>query len=221
MVVDSIIELQWELAKACSSANQSKILELMQSGIDINTQDVNGRTLLIWSCMFENMNLYILNYVNLVKYLISNDTKIDLQESNGKTALMWASTHNTESDNNLTIVNFLLKANANIDIKDHEGNTSLMLAIKSGNLRTIRVLLIYSPDLKSINNNGKSVVELAQEQVCGEIYNIVKDYINKLTLRGCFFHWRNTKIKPDYDDKVRKYINLPKEIAYNIIKFCL
>lgn len=48
------------LIKAASTGNYQKILTLIEKGLNINEQDINGTTYLIWACMFYNMNLYIL-----------------------------------------------------------------------------------------------------------------------------------------------------------------
>jgi ankyrin repeat protein len=88
----SLIAQQFNaLADAVIKKDTTKIEQLLQSGVDINTQHpASGTTVL----MIASSYYY---YDQMVEYLISKGANVNLKDSEGKTALLWASSNSLEN----------------------------------------------------------------------------------------------------------------------------
>ena len=84
--------------------------------INLNHQDEQGCTVLMYACMYE-----FSSYIAL--YLLSKDIDVNLQDEQGNTALVYAC---QSGSNNLPL--YLLKANANANLYSMENNSPLALA---------------------------------------------------------------------------------------------
>lgn len=105
-----------KLADAVIKKNTIKIEQLLQSGVDINTQQpASGTTVL----MIASSYYY---YDHMVEYLISNGANVNLKDSEGKTALLWASSNSLE---NATI---LISNGAKVNESANDGMTPFIQA---------------------------------------------------------------------------------------------
>lgn len=93
---------------------------------DINTQDEDGFTALIWASAA--------GYTDIVSALIDIGAD-DIQNNRGDTALILASYWG-----HVAIVKILIRAGANVDTKNNNGDTALMLADSRGNVEAVRLL---------------------------------------------------------------------------------
>lgn len=130
--------------------NQFDIVKLLiQNGVNINTQDVNGDTPLHKAV--ENKNEEITAFLLKQKLIAVNTSN-----NKGKTPL-----HLAVCDN-YSHINFLLIENgANINAQDANGNTPLHEAIQNGNQGTTDLLLRYNANVNIQNNHGHSPLHIA------------------------------------------------------------
>ena len=112
-----------QLADAVIEKDTAKINQLLQSGVDINTQHPTSGTTVL---MIASSYYY---YDGIVKYLISKGANVNLKDKEGKTALLWASSNSLE---NATI---LISNGAKVNEAANDGMTPFLqatLGVSSG-----------------------------------------------------------------------------------------
>ena len=112
-----------QLADAVIEKDTVKISQLLQSGIDINTQHpISGTTVL----MIAGSYYY---YDDIVKFLIRKGADVNLKDNEGKTALLWA------ASNSLPNAKILVEHGAKVNIAANDGMTPFLqatLGVSSG-----------------------------------------------------------------------------------------
>jgi len=104
------------LADAVIEKDTTKIEQLLQSGVDINTQHpTSGTTALMIASSY-----YF--YDNMVEFLIRKGAKLNLQDSEGRTALLWA------ASNSLPNAKILVANGAKVNIAANDGMTPFIQA---------------------------------------------------------------------------------------------
>jgi ankyrin repeat protein len=177
--------------------NLAMVNFLIKNGADVNAVDKAGNTALMLAAKNGNITLLLQNKdkaeaalkdvdVDIVKLLLDNKADVNVVAKDGTTALMLAAeVGNTE------IVKSLLDkgANANItrtqngeiltdgpndtSVKITRGTNSLNLAISSGNLETVRLLLphVSKEVLNTRDNNGMTPLMIAAKSNNTEMVN--------------------------------------------------
>src|SRR5581483_2894385 len=105
---------------------------------DINIQDAQGNTALIWTVRR--------GYTGIVMMLLNNGADVNMQDHAGNTALIWAT-----YDGRKEIVELLLNKNANVNIQAKNGNTALILATRYGHKKIVKMLRQKKPKLISFD----------------------------------------------------------------------
>lgn len=90
----------------------SEVKKILAKGVNINEQDENGYTALIWSCSYSTRDIYR----DAAKLLIAEGADITIQANDGNTAIIEAAENSTE------IFNMLLEKGADIHIKKADGS---------------------------------------------------------------------------------------------------
>lgn len=142
---------------------QMKIL--FDTGINVNCQDNNGMTVLMYASHTDNYKL--------AKVFLDAGADVNLQSDSGKTALMFA-VCNESGKNTESLLQSLLDAGANVNLKDDDGKTTLIYAAesgyeswKNGNNRlaeTIKSLLAANADATIKDKEGKTALMYAIEK---------------------------------------------------------
>lgn len=148
-------------------ANQNetdKVVDLLRRGMDVNTTDPQGNSLLMIAVRGNNLEL--------VRFLLDNRANPQRRNRYGDTALMiaalqghkeivrlmverkidlnhggWNPLHYAAFEGRAEIISLLLAAGADINQKAPNGYTSLMLAARNGHLEAVRVLVGANADL--------------------------------------------------------------------------
>ena len=135
-------------------AELEAVKKLTSDGVDVNCIDfVNGKTALIYSMKYEN--------VNIVKLLIDAGAYVDCTDYDGWTALMY-------SIGNIEITRVLIDAGADLNRQDCDEKTALMYAVKYANndeeenedneykdkYNTVKLLIDAGADLNYEDNIG-------------------------------------------------------------------
>jgi len=90
---------------------------LLAEGADVNAQDRNGQTALIWNTRFGG--------IDTMKILLANvDIDVNIQDKKERTALIWASRVSRKEKVKILLEN----ANIDLNIQDKHGSTALGLA---------------------------------------------------------------------------------------------
>jgi len=112
-----------QLADGVIEKDTVKIEQLLQSGVNINTQHPTSGTTVL---MIASSYYY---YDDMVEFLIQKGAKLDLQDSEGKTALLWA------ASNSLPNAKILVANGAKVNIAANDGMTPFLqatLGVSSG-----------------------------------------------------------------------------------------
>ena len=194
-----------QLADAVIEKDTIKIDQLLQSGVDINTQhQTSGTTVL----MIASSYYY---YDNEVEFLIRKGAKLDLQDNDGKTALIWASSNsfpnakilvtnganvNLAANDGMTpflqatlgvssgkvtieICDLLRKKGANINAsltkKSAMSWTALHYAVINGDVELVKYLIKYGANVNKATGEGSTPLYLAEIGNQDEIIKILKN----------------------------------------------
>ena len=112
-----------QLADAVINKDTVKINQLLQSGVDINTQHPTSGTTVL---MIASSYYY---YDEMVAYLIRKGADVNLRDNEGKTALLWA------ASNSLPNAKILVEHGAKVNIAANDGMTPFLqatLGVSSG-----------------------------------------------------------------------------------------
>ncbi len=150
-----------DIMKAIRNENAFEVNNLLESGIDIDYQDMSGNTALLEALKCEIYNGLIIGY------LISYKANVNIANSAGETPLMCACNIIIEN-NDITpegeweirkdIIESLLNCGADLNAKNTVGETSLIYAIDSGCVKTIGLLLSRKINANTVNINGQNVL---------------------------------------------------------------
>lgn len=140
---DSIFE-------AALSGMRDEVIRMLDKGSDINGQDKDGRTVLMYASYD--------GHSELIRDLLNRSAKVNLQDLYGRTALMLASSGPFPD-----AVKLLLDHNADPNIVDKEEHFSaLMYAAAEGQLEVVKILLKYQADPKLKDVDGDDAVTFAR-----------------------------------------------------------
>lgn len=90
----------------------TEVKKVLAEGTDINQQDKNGYTALIWACSYGSRE----NYREAAKLLISEGADINIQANDGNAAIIEAAGDSPE------IFNLLVEKGADINVKKNDGS---------------------------------------------------------------------------------------------------
>ena len=115
--LNSIFPQQFnQLADAVIEKDTIKINQLLQSGVDINTQHKGTSTTVL---MIASSYYY---YDGIVDFLIEKGGNVNRQDNDGKTALLWA------ASNSLPNAEILVANGADVNIAANDGMTPFLQA---------------------------------------------------------------------------------------------
>ena len=159
---DTSQSLEKELLK--DYINESKIQKIIDSGININTKDEKGKTILFKLCQKRR--------IEAIKVLIKNGIEIDAEDNHGNTVLFEAA-----SNSDGMMIRFLLSNGASINYVNSSGRTIIQDVALEGNHKIFQILLSHGADLNYRDNYGKTVLFDAVE---GGDIDIVKEILNNI-----------------------------------------
>jgi ankyrin repeat protein len=176
---NSLELLQKELLK--NKIDNGKVEKLLKSGIDINSTDEKGRTILFPLCAkkkIDAIKILIENGIDLnkedrygktvlneaisksdglmIRFLIDNGIPIDSINSTGRTILQ-----DVALEENYKVFQILMKYNPNFDMKDSYGRTVLFDAVNGGDLNILREVLNHIEDIDLKDVEGQSALFIA------------------------------------------------------------
>ena len=102
----------------------AEVKRLIEEGTDVNAQDNEGWTALMWALEY--------GHTEVVKLLIEEGADVNAKDKKGFTALMYSS-----REGNTEIVKLLIEAGADVNAKDKDGFTAFMWAFESKEIRKL------------------------------------------------------------------------------------
>ena len=133
------------------SSNPELVKALIDSGSDVNAQNMAGETPIILCRDSKNVTL-----------LIKAGSFVNAVDKHGKTALIYCADAYSSDSDALKRAKVLLNAKCDVDIQDSEGKTALMYAVVSdGRAKTVKLLLEHGVNIDLLDNNGRPATAYA------------------------------------------------------------
>lgn len=170
-----------DLLQAVESNDLATTTRLLQRGMDINTSDRNGNTLLMIAARngaTEILDLLLTNRVSLLKQNKYGDTAMMLAALNGRHDAVlrlfragaesnpetgWTPLIYATFNGHATIVQVLLDAGVAIDARAPNGDTALMVAARNGHEDVLRLLLERGANPLLSDRAGLRARQLAEQ----------------------------------------------------------
>jgi ankyrin repeat protein len=147
-----------DLLKALEDNNTAEVTAILQKGMDVNTVDRSGNSLLILAVQKGNNEL--------VSFLLAHRARVRVRNQHGDTPLMfaalkgnieiakllvaagaevnhagWTPLTYAAFEGHHQVVDFLIKQGAEVDARAPNQATALMLASRNGHLETVKILV--------------------------------------------------------------------------------
>lgn len=168
-----------KLIKTVLYKGVSEIEKVLSEGVDINQQDKDGYTALIWACSYSSRD----TYRESARLLISKGADVNIQAKDGNAAIIEAAGNSSE------IFDLLLDSGADMNVKKEDGTGAyyncmvhLLLygrEITENDLELVRLLLAnganvdeapvsgelqgYTPLIFAVRENNLEIVKLLIE----------------------------------------------------------
>jgi len=167
---------------ALNTGNYELIEQLLETGIDGDIPDANGRTVLVYAVLTRNRQLFdealahgsnpnifdnegrtaliyalLTDNIPFFKKLVKI-TDVNIKDDRGNTALIYALKKRKP-----LIVTYLLKMGADVTSRDKDGNTPLHHAVMNDNLALVKMLIQAGADIFAKNNAQQTPIELARK----------------------------------------------------------
>lgn len=136
------VEVNEQLIQAVERKETDTIRRLIDAGVDVNTQDLEGRT----ATMIATYN----NNADTAKILIDAGADVNIQDNIENNPFLYAG-----AEGYIDILKLTIKAGANPSITNRYGGTALIPASEHGYVEVIKELLTNTDiDVNHVNNLG-------------------------------------------------------------------
>ena len=167
-----------DMEEAIIRSDASAAISLINRGMDVNTVDRQGNTLLIQSVQRDLPQLF--------DYLLQRRARLNSRNRNGESALSiaaylgretyvrrlvesgaqvnffgWSPLSYAAFNGHTAIAEYLLKQGAEVDGKTENGSTALFFAARFGHADTVRLLLEHHANPSILNENDETAVDWA------------------------------------------------------------
>jgi uncharacterized protein len=163
---------------AANQGDTATVTNLLRRGMDVNTTDPQGSTLLMIAVRERNTDLirFLLDSrANPYKRNRYGDTALAIAALQGQDEIVqllldrkidpnqsgWSALHYAAFENRAKIVTQLLAAGAEINALAPNGSTALMLAAKRGHLETVRLLVGAKAEVNQIEGAEGTALDMA------------------------------------------------------------
>lgn len=180
-----------DLEEAMIRSKAADAISLIKRGVDVNTVDKTGNSLLTQAIRRDIPELF--------DYLIQRRARLNTRNRNGETALSiaaytgklnyvqrlveagaevnsysWPPLSYAAFNGHLEIVDYLLKHGAEINAKTENGSTALFFAARYGHMEVVKLLLKSNADPGIANENDETAVDWALKSSNTDIEDILR-----------------------------------------------
>lgn len=180
-----------DMEEAIIRGDTGAAIALINRGVDVNTVNRQGNTLLTQSIQRDLPELF--------DYLMQRKARVNLRNRNGETALSiaaylgraryvqrlvdagaevnffgWPPLAYAAYNGHTEIVEYLIKRGADVDAKTENGSTALFFAARFGHIETVRALLKHQADPTIVNENDETAVDWALKGKNTDIEDILR-----------------------------------------------
>ncbi|XP_038682783.1 protein VAPYRIN-LIKE-like [Tripterygium wilfordii] len=187
-------ELTNSLRSAVASANEKLVAVLIENGGDVNSKDLDGRSMISLAVRAESIDVVrvlvasgciidetidrvlqevaAMNRVDLMEVLITNYKNIDANsvDWHGRTPI-----HVAAGSGHVEMIRYCVSIGGNTDLSDCDGWTALHFAAEKGHLEATECLLKCSSYAKyAVNKEGKTAFMIAVENGHSNLYDLLQ-----------------------------------------------
>jgi len=180
-----------DILKGASNNETALVIDLLRRGMDVNTVDPQGTSLLMFAARFGN--------VELLEFLLNNRASVLKQNKYGDTALMlaaigghleavrrlvaagapldhpgWSPLAYASFEGHTDVIQFLAEQGADVDAQADNGMTALMIAARNGHFAAAKVLLAAGADPDIVDQDDQSALDLAQKSGNSQIVDLLR-----------------------------------------------
>lgn len=177
---------------ALKSDDTGAAVALLNRGVDVNTVDISGNTLLMLAVRENNEQLFeqlILRRARLNARNRDGDTALRMAAFAGKLAFVqrlveagaevnmygWSPLSYAAFNGHAAVVDYLLKRGAEINATTENGSTALLLAARNGHFPVVEVLLKHEADPNIANENDETPLDWAEKSNNSDIAQRLRD----------------------------------------------
>jgi len=167
-----------DMQEALIRGDTPAIVALLKRGVDVNTVDQNGDSLLIYAVRRDLAELF--------DYLVKNRARLNLRNRNGETALSiaaydgklpyvqrlveagaevnfygWPPLAYAAYNGHTAVASYLIKRGADVNATTENGSTPLFFAARFGHADVVNLLLASKADVGIANDVGETAVDWA------------------------------------------------------------
>lgn len=176
----AIAGLYDDILVAAAKDDTAQVIDLLKRGMDVNTSDPTGNTLLMIAARNGNEQLLeflLRNRANTLKINKFGDSALMMAAYRGHGAIVgrllatgsadtrrnsWNALHYAAYAGHVDIVRQLARQQGDLDAVAPNGQTALMLAAKAGKLDAVKALVDADADIDLEDYDGKSAIMLAE-----------------------------------------------------------
>lgn len=180
-----------QLMKAVEGGQTSEVAALLDRGLDVNSTDRDGNTLLMLAARYGHRDV--------AAFLLSRKADINRRNGYGDNALLmaslkgdlpvvkmlvearaelnppgWAPLHYAAFGGVAPVVTYLIGKGANKDSVAPNGHTALMLAVRDGRIDAARALLFEDVDVNFRTSAGETALGIAQKREKAEMVELLR-----------------------------------------------
>ncbi|NJD35043.1 MAG: ankyrin repeat domain-containing protein [Betaproteobacteria bacterium] len=169
-----------DILTAANNDDTATVVGLLQRGMDVNTADRTGTTLVMIAARNGNMQL--------LQTLLARRANVNRRNQHGDTALLmaaikpapdaakaliengaelnpdgWTPLHYAVFSGSTEVAAMLIAKGAKLDARAPNGQTALMLAVKQGKLELVQLLVNARADLRLTDSDGLTALGLAKK----------------------------------------------------------
>ncbi|XP_076655020.1 uncharacterized protein LOC143360240 isoform X4 [Halictus rubicundus] len=156
--------------RAARSGNLEKVVEFLNTDLDINTANLNGLNALHLASKD--------GHVEIVTELLKRGAKVDAATKKGNTALHIASLAGQEE-----IVNILIQYGAAVNIQSQNGFTPLYMAAQENHDQVVKVLLSNGANQSLATEDGFTPLAVAMQQGHDKVVSVLLENDSKGKVR--------------------------------------
>ena len=182
-----------DILAAANDNDTATVVDLLKRGMDVNTSDRAGSTLLMIAARTGNLQLLqtlLANRANVNRRNQYGDSAVMVAALNGKLeavkALLehgaelntsgWTTLHYAVFGGDTEVLALVIAKGGKLDARAPNGQTALMLAVKNGKLEVVRQLIDADADMDIADFEGVTAIKLAHklghEEIAGYLRSV-------------------------------------------------
>ena len=172
-----VVQAQSAVVDALRNGDRQAALEMIKSGVDVNTLHGDGSTALLWAS-------YRLDH-EMVDLLLSHEADPDISNNYGARPLDEA-----VKAADVALTRMLLEAGAQPDLSNDDGQTPLMLAARTGNMEIARLLVEHGAEIDAREDwRQQTALMWAAANRQAEMTRFLIDQGAQVDIRARTFDW--------------------------------